>query len=164
MAGFIFFSRCDSAVAVADSAPVTDTPSTVGPKWARIGPWNFQMSTIRYNKPIRHPDWIVEATARVGQFSRLYARGVVPKSIEHFMIVTPVKRVLRGVYGSDLKAAWALLSSAVWESLCRIPWRVRWFIRYSILRGDREADQRRWWAQMEAEDRLAAEAGDSDDD
>lgn len=41
----------------------------------------------------------------------------MPQSIAGWMLVTSLKHPLRAVYGSDLKAAWALLISATKEAI-----------------------------------------------
>ena len=55
------------------------------------------------------------------------------------MIVVPVRRVLRGVYGSDLRAATALLIAALSDARDRLVWRVEDFWQFKVLRKDRSA-------------------------
>lgn len=103
------------------------------------------------NRRIKHRDCVIAATKSLQECTALLAGGKIPANIEVFMILAPAKRVMRGIYGSDLKAAWALLGKALIEWIESLPWRVRIFWRYTVMREDREADADRMIAELEAD-------------
>ena len=72
---------------------------------------------------IAHPDWL--RISDPGKTLLLYQKGILPDAIAAWMIVVSLKHPLRAVYGSDLRAALALLWQATW---CK----VRDEIRYRI--------------------------------
>lgn len=63
--------------------------------------------------PIAHPDWLAESERRISDSFRLYRSGHIPKSIDGWMLVVPLKHALRAIYGTDLRAAVALLLAAI---------------------------------------------------
>ena len=66
----------------------------------------------KYSLPIKHPEWL-----RYCSIERTFAlqrKGKLPESIAGWVLVVALKHPLRAVYGSDLRAAWALLLSALW--------------------------------------------------
>ena len=80
---------------------------------------------------IEHPDWLYEAVVRINSSVELYKAGSVPKSIEVFMVRTPLLYALRSIYGSDLSTAWHLLLLALGG---RVRWRIMgvrcwWYLR-----------------------------------
>ena len=80
---------------------------------------------------IQHPDWVHDAFRSLSNVMRLYAQGGIPASIDGWMVVTPTRRLLRGIYGSDLRAAGYLLAFAL-NSKRRMAWerfRARWWPR-----------------------------------
>lgn len=62
---------------------------------------------------IKHPNWVTGAAISIAASAELLKADRLPKSIEVRMLVVPTKRLLRGVYGSDLSAALALLGEAL---------------------------------------------------
>lgn len=80
----------------------------------------------------------------------LYGRNQLPSSIEVPMLLVPVRRILRGLYGSNSRAAWELLKLAAVSTLRDI-WRLRIvpFFLFKVLRKDREA----WLDEREAEEK-----------
>lgn len=111
---------------------------------------------------IQHPDWVIDAEKSVHSVVELYKLQRLPNSIEVPMIVTPMRRMLRGIYGSNMKAAWALLKWAI-NSLIRDLWNMHWipFWNLTVLRKTREE----WAAELDAEldgDSEAAEARRAD--
>ena len=62
---------------------------------------------------IKHPEWLKHSTC--DRTLNLVRNGKCPESIAGWMLVVSLKHPLRAVYGSDLKAAWALLKTAIWD-------------------------------------------------
>ena len=97
------------------------------------------MTSWTSQKAVAHPEWILDALSSLSRTSALYAKGLIPGSIEAPMIVVPIKRVLRGVYGSDLRAALALLRMALAGVRREMGNCMRDFWQFKVLRKDREA-------------------------
>ena len=97
---------------------------------------------------LKYPDWIIDAEKSVHNVVDLYKHSLLPQSIEVPMVITPIRRMLRGIYGSNLKAAWVLLRLAV-DSLLRDLWNMKWlpFWNLTVLRKTREE----WLAELDAE-------------
>lgn len=98
--------------------------------------------------PIAHPDWLPDACESLRKSLELHRDKRIPASIKVPMLVVPIKRVLRGVYGSSLRMALALLMDALRD----IPYdfwnlRVIPFWHLKILRKTRE----QWMAELDAE-------------
>lgn len=66
---------------------------------------------MRYTLPIKHPDWLTHSTPQ--KSIDLYLKHLLPQNIAGWMIVVGCLHPLRAVYGSDLRAAWALLVWAI---------------------------------------------------
>jgi len=67
---------------------------------------------------IQHPDWIKEdflPGSNIENTLRLYRQGKLPESIAGQMIAVAAKRPLRAVYGSNLRAGWALICDSLEE-------------------------------------------------
>lgn len=62
---------------------------------------------------IKHPDRLAPAFKAMKGSIELQERGLIPESIQGWMFVVPCRHLLRAIYGSDLKAAWALMKQAV---------------------------------------------------
>lgn len=77
------------------------------------------MVYTRQNMPkfikIKHPEWLSYSNA--SQSIDLFRAGRLPPEIQGWMIVVGLKHPLRAVYGSDLKAAIALLFDALLDKL-----------------------------------------------
>src|SRR5579864_551517 len=101
------------------------------------------MSLWRHHKrSVAHPDWILDACSSLSKTAALYSKRIIPGSIEVPMIVVPVKRILRGVYGSDLRAALALLWQALVDLRTRGKWALyRWWRRAIMRKPIPTADQ-----------------------
>lgn len=69
------------------------------------------MLKTKWRTEIKHPDWLKVSDPCTSL--RLYLTGRMPESIAGWMIVTSLKHPLRAVYGSDLRAALALLWQAI---------------------------------------------------
>lgn len=104
------------------------------------------------NVPIKHPDWVLDAAGSLTRSMSLYAKRQIPGCIEAPLVVVPVKRILRGVYGSDLRAALALLWMALEELPSKAANRIRAFFLFSVLRMDRQAYYDRKMRELETED------------
>jgi hypothetical protein len=105
---------------------------------------------------IAHPDWVKDAADKVASVAELYVRGSIPASIEVWMLVVPAKRLLRGVYGSDLRAAAALLRMALADLPANFGMAAWRFWRYRILMRNPDEDIERTLAALDAEDAAAA--------
>ena len=102
--------------------------------------------------PIKHPDWVLGASGDLTRTMALYAKRQIPGCIEAPLVVVPVKRILRGVYGSDLRAALALLTMALQELPSKIQCRIREFVLFTVLGIDRQAYYDRKMRELEEED------------
>lgn len=58
---------------------------------------------------IRRPGWLKEACKRLEIVLWLQAHDLIPESLKAWMLVVPLRHALRSVYGSDWRAAWAML-------------------------------------------------------
>ncbi len=88
---------------------------------------------------LAHPDWMPRATKSMESSISLYRRGLLPPTLEVPMVVVPCRYILRSVYGSDLRAAVALLGEAlagVVEKFRGILWRF-WHYRVLMQSPDR---------------------------
>lgn len=65
--------------------------------------------------PIAHPDWLEHSQPE--KSINLFRAGLMPRTIAGWMIVVGCKHPLRAVYGSDLRAGWALLIDALKDKL-----------------------------------------------
>ena len=66
---------------------------------------------MRMDVKIQHPEWL--SVSKPESSITLFKRGLLPSNIAGWMIVVGLKHPLRAVYGSDLRAALALL----WQAL-----------------------------------------------
>ncbi len=108
------------------------------------------MSIFTRPPKIAHPDWMPAATQALAKSLRLYHNGAIPSCIQVALLVVPTKYVLRSIYGSDLRAALALL----WEALKQIPGKI-----HGVLW--------RFWhyrVRMESQERALNEMRSEDDD
>ena len=78
-----------------------------------------------YGTKIKHPEWLPHCN--IERTFRLVREGKCPEVIAGWMLVVALKHPLRCVYGSDLRAAWALLAQAIWDQLCR-PYNYAYFL------------------------------------
>ena len=77
-----------------------------------MGPTQKGTIAVGYWKiTIRHPEWL--ECSKPGESIRLYREGKIPKAIDGWMLVVSLKHPLRAIYGSDLRAALALLGQAL---------------------------------------------------
>lgn len=72
---------------------------------------------------VKRPDWIKHSTPQ--KAIDLYNTRALPGPIAGWMIVVGLKHPLRAVYGTDLRAAWALLVWAVWDRFEDLWWDMR---------------------------------------
>lgn len=64
---------------------------------------------------IAHPEWLEHSSPE--KSINLFRAGQMPRTIAGWMIVVGCKHPLRAVYGSDLRAGWALLTDALRDKL-----------------------------------------------
>ena len=64
---------------------------------------------------IKHPEWLEYSKPQSS--IDLFRKGFLPGNIAGWMIVVGLKHPLRAVYGSDLRAALALLWWVIWEPI-----------------------------------------------
>jgi len=62
---------------------------------------------------IKHPEWLKEPESQIEKVMKLIRQKKMPDKIAGWMIVVAAKQPLRAVYGSNLRAALALLVSAL---------------------------------------------------
>ncbi len=85
---------------------------------------------------IAHPDWLEHSEP--GKYLSLYRSGNMPASISGWMLVVSLKHPLRAIYGSDFRAAVALLGyalhdifdSRIWSPLLRVAYNVPFFLAW----------------------------------
>lgn len=90
---------------------------------------------------IKHPAWLKVSTP--GKSIALYNQGLLPGTIAGWMITVGCKHPLRAIYGSDLRAAWALLKQATverwWFEICHHWW--VWTHQEEVRQMDKEFEE-----------------------
>jgi hypothetical protein len=79
---------------------------------------------------VLHPEWLDHSHPETA--IALFKAGKLPQNVAGWMLVVGLKHPLRAVYGSDLRAAWALLWWAIADRLdgywvrfqCRVIWKI----------------------------------------
>lgn len=89
---------------------------------------------------IMHPDWVSAGFKANASSMRLYELGSLPRSIEVPMVVTPLRQMLRGVYGSDWTAARILMGLVIRDTLINAQGALWRFWRYKVLLKSQERD------------------------
>ena len=102
---------------------------------------------------IKHPEWL--KFCAIERTYKLYREGNLPASIEGFMLVTPLKHALRCIYGSDLRAALALLRQALWGHAKRPYAYANWLLHRKQWENEELAEEMK-----EIEDEIKAEGRD----
>lgn len=77
--------------------------------------------TIRME--IQHPDWLEKGpleSSGIESTLLMYRQGKLPPSIAGWMLVVACMRVLRAVYGSNLRAGLAIVRDALAEKFTRL--------------------------------------------
>jgi hypothetical protein len=87
---------------------------------------------------IRHPDWLKDST--IEKTHRHYREGIYPESISGWLLVTAHRHDLRAIYGSDFRAACALLWHCIVEKLAFHCYRVRWRVGL-LTKVEREVEE-----------------------
>ena len=87
-----------------------------------------------------HPDWLPGATASLRKTLDLMENGSLPKCLTKPMLVVPMRWVLRSIYGSNLKAALALLRLALSGIVEDVHGRLYRFWRYRVTLHSPERD------------------------
>lgn len=75
---------------------------------------------------IKHPEWLKVSSPQ--KAIDLFNCGRLPRAIDGWMIVVGLKHPLRAVYGTDVRAAWALLLSAIVGKFSDWWWNIQWRI------------------------------------
>jgi hypothetical protein len=86
------------------------------------------MNKTRFAVKIQHPEWL--SSSKPQDSIRLYLEGKMPATIAGWCIVVGLKHPLCAVYGSDFKAARALLYQALqdkWENRITEPSTRLWY-------------------------------------
>lgn len=77
-------------------------------------------------RTVKHPDWLKCASPRVIEAFR--KQSIYPERLLVFMLVTPMRHALRSIYGSDVRAALALLYLAL-RGIANRRWvDIRWWL------------------------------------
>lgn len=75
---------------------------------------------------VKHPDWLECASPRV--IEAFQKQSIYPERLLVFMLVTPMRHALRSIYGSDVRAALALLYLGL-GSIANRRWAdIRWWL------------------------------------
>jgi hypothetical protein len=104
---------------------------------------------MRNPRKISHHDWLAEALKDFEKTTKLHQSGVLPGSIEFFMITTPIWRLMRCCFPNRWAALLWVFKQCVkaeLEDIYRDLWR---FWRYRICLKSQEADLRELMAQPE---------------
>jgi len=97
---------------------------------------------------IKHPDWLKVSTP--GKAIECFNKGLYPDSIAGWMLVVSLKHPLRAIYGSDLRAALALLWLSLWGPFkLHVVDRIRYW-------SDIKKWTQEWGVEDEAHDQRAA--------
>lgn len=86
------------------------------------------MNKLRFAVKIQHPEWLT--SSKPNESIRLYLEGKMPAAIAGWCIVVGLKHPLRAVYGTDFKAARALLYQVLqdkWEDKISDPLARVWY-------------------------------------
>ena len=62
---------------------------------------------------ILNREWLEDALDDFDRLSRLWRQGRIPEAIEGFMLLTPLRRMLRCIYDSNIAASAALTALAL---------------------------------------------------
>ncbi|MDE2100025.1 MAG: hypothetical protein KGL39_22415 [Patescibacteria group bacterium] len=106
---------------------------------------------MNFRGKVVKPDWLPGALDAMEKFCRLYRENRIPSSVVFFMVVTDCRRVLRAAYGSDLRAAWALLWYALKQVVRELPWVVVRFWKYRVQMKSPDRELQEYLEQTENE-------------
>lgn len=77
--------------------------------------------------PVVKPGWLRDASPRITRALSNWESGIYPRGIEAFLVATPLKHALRGVYGKgNVGLAVILLKEAIAEKLRFWFWYWEW--------------------------------------
>ncbi len=81
---------------------------------------------MNFRTQIKHPEWM--SYVNLEKSLKVYREGKLPCQIVGWMLVVPTRHLLRCIYGSDLRAAFALLWMAtigkLWDEISYRWWRL----------------------------------------
>lgn len=101
------------------------------------------MNKCRFRIKIRHPEWLNYSHPQKN--IDLFKKGIYPDSMAGWFIVVGLKHPLRAVYGSDIRAALALLWQAIRaktiEKLAFLCWRIARPKEYRDMREEVDASK-----------------------
>jgi hypothetical protein len=89
---------------------------------------------------IKDPERVLLAARSLQRSLALYEDGSLPECIQGWMLAIPAQRLMCGIYGSDLKAAAAMLRRAIKGRFCRVQWALWAFWQFRVLMRNPEAD------------------------
>jgi len=92
------------------------------------------------HKTEAHPDWVLDAYQALARTMKLRCMKMVPSVLEVTLTVTPIRRMLRGIYGSDWAAVQSLARAAAEGTLERVRGTVWCFWRYRVQMKSPEVD------------------------
>ena len=82
---------------------------------------------------IKHPEYLGYSDKSIATSFRLFRQGNLPPELVGWILVVSLKQGLRAIYGSDLRAAWALLWGAVGECARMLWYRLIYRLGYNPL-------------------------------
>jgi hypothetical protein len=95
---------------------------------------------VNYPK-VKHRRWIQHCN--IDRVVRLCKQDKIPEVLEGFMLKAGCTHVLRCIYGSNLRAALALLGEALWDK-ATYPWRYfDWLLHRKQWEDEEVADEMR---------------------
>ena len=97
----------------------------------------------RKSRPIAHPDWLKEAMKDFKTTTRIYNKGILPDSIEFFMVTTPIHRMMRCCFRNQWALLWWTFCRALAHERERLSGMLYRFWRYRIQMKSQEADLHR---------------------
>lgn len=92
------------------------------------------------SRPIAHPDWLKQAMEDFKKTISLHERGILPKSIEFFMISTPIHRMMRCLFPNRWSMIWWMFCEALWHECERLHGFLYRFWRYRIKMKSQDED------------------------
>ena len=119
---------------------------------------------MRKYRRIAHPDWLKNALNSFERTSKLYQSGILPGSIEFFMLTTPVWRLLRCCFPNRWDALWWVFKHCVKAEFEAVYGALYRFWRYRICLKSQDADMYEMTAQVCPRCRVKCEITKLEDD
>ncbi len=95
---------------------------------------------MRKSRPITHPDWLKQAMDDFKKTTQLHERGILPGSIEFFMISTPIYRMMRCCFPNRWAVLWWVFCDAIGHERERLYGVLYRFWRYRVKMKSQDED------------------------